>query len=161
MCVCVCIYIYIFTRTWRRGAPWRRARRRRRRSSWRRRARRRPSAGPRRGPSRARSASRGHLARARCSCTCWARPTGGEGAGLAVTRYSFTSKLLCTSESSLSCPSPSALLTLLQYYSTTIAQYTISPQPPFCMPYTTTPLLYAIYYTQLVQAISCKGQRGG
>ena len=55
---------------------------------------------------------------------------------LAFTRYSFTSKLLCTSESSLSCPSPSALPTLLQYYCTTIAQYMTPPPPPFCMPYT-------------------------
>ena len=54
----------------------------------------------------------------------------------AFTRYSFTSKLLCTSESSFSCPSPSALPTLLQYKCTPIAQYKISPQPRFCMPYT-------------------------
>ena len=45
-------------------------------------------------------------------------------------------KALCTFESSLSCPSPSALPTVMQYYCTTIAQYMIPPQPPLCMPYT-------------------------
>ena len=67
----------------------------------------------------------------------------------AITRYSFTSNLLCTSESSLSCPSPSALPTLLQYHCTTIAQYTISPL---------TPLLYTIHHPHLVLGISCKGR---
>ena len=75
---------------------------------------------------------------------------GGEGLGLcecasfrilcflllAFTRYGFTLKLLCTSESSFFCPSPSALPALLHYYCTTIAQYMTPPQPPFCMPYT-------------------------
>jgi len=49
-------------------------------------------------------------------------------------------------------PPPSALLTLLQYYRTTIAQYT-TPHP--------TPLLNAIHHTILAVAISCKGQGGG
>ena len=50
---------------------------------------------------------------------------------LTFTRYSFTSKLLCTSESSLSCPSPSALPTCLQHYCTAIAQFTTPPNHPF------------------------------
>ena len=58
------------------------------------------------------------------------------GSALAFKRHSFASKLLCTSESSLSCPFPSALPTLLQYYWTTIARYTTFPQPAFCTPYT-------------------------
>ena len=33
-------------------------------------------------------------------------------------------------------PPPLAKPTLLQYYYTTIAQYTPSYRPPFCMPYT-------------------------
>jgi len=43
---------------------------------------------------------------------------------------------------------PPALPALLQYYCTTMAQYTPPP----------TPLVYAIHHTRLVMAISCKGQ---
>jgi len=55
---------------------------------------------------------------------------------LAFTIYSLTSTRLCTSESSFSCPSPSALPTRVQCYCNTIAQCTIPLQPPLCMPYT-------------------------
>ena len=68
------------------------------------------------------------------------------------TRYLFTSKLLCTSKSSLSCPFPSALPTLVQYYCTTIGQYTTPPP---------TSRMSAIHYTIMVITISCKGQRVG
>jgi len=68
---------------------------------------------------------------------------------LAFTRYCFTSRLLCTIQSSVCCPLPPVLPALLQYYCTPIAQYT--PPPP-------TPLLYAIHHTILAMAISCKGQ---
>ena len=69
---------------------------------------------------------------------------------LAFTRYSFTSKLLCKSESSFHWPSPSALPTLVQDYCTTIGQYTTPPP---------TSRLYAIHHTIMVIKISCKGQR--
>jgi len=69
---------------------------------------------------------------------------------LAFTRYCFTSWLLCTNQPSLYCPPlPPALPTPLQYYCTSIAQYTTPPP---------TPLLYAIHYTILATAISCEGQ---
>jgi len=61
----------------------------------------------------------------------------------------FTSRMLCKNQPSFHSPSPSALPTLLQYYCTAIAQYTTPPP---------TTLLYAIHHTQLVLAISCKGQ---
>jgi len=65
---------------------------------------------------------------------------------LAFTRDSFTSRPLCTNQSSFYCPHPPVLPTRLQYFSTTIAQYA-------------TPLsLYATHNTLLVMAISCKGQ---
>ena len=65
---------------------------------------------------------------------CRAPPggVGGKAAAWPFTRYSFTSKLLCTSESSVSGPSPSEFPTLLQYCCTTIVQYaTPPPRPPF------------------------------
>jgi len=46
-------------------------------------------------------------------------------------------------------PPPSALLTLLQYYRTTIRQYATPTRPP---------LVYAIHHTILAAGISCKGQ---
>jgi len=55
---------------------------------------------------------------------------------LAFTRYSFTSRLLCTNLTPLDPIRPSALATLLQYYCTTIGQYSTPSRPPFCMPYT-------------------------
>jgi len=70
--------------------------------------------------------------------------------GLASTRYFFTPKLYCGSPSSFYCPPWPANPTLLQYYCTTIAQYTPPPAP--------TPPSYAIQHTILVLAISCKGQ---
>jgi len=64
------------------------------------------------------------------------------GYELAFTRYSFSSKLLCTGEPSLSCPSLSALPTLLQYYCATFA---VNPSmPPPTLP------LCAIHHTILV-----------
>ena len=54
----------------------------------------------------------------------------------ARTRYCFTSKLYCGSQSSFYCPLPLAKPTRLQYYCTPIAQYTPPHRPPFCMPYT-------------------------
>jgi len=55
---------------------------------------------------------------------------GDSRCALAFTRYSFTSKLLCTNQSSYYCPPPLALPTPLQYDCTTIAQYTPPPPPP-------------------------------
>jgi len=74
---------------------------------------------------------------------------------LAFTRYSFTSRLLCTNQPSFHSPRPPALSTLVQHYCTIIGQYT-SPLP--------TSRLYAICHTILVITISCKGhfaRRGG
>jgi len=68
---------------------------------------------------------------------------------LAFTRYSFISRLPCTNQRSLYPPRPPVLATLLQYYCTTIEQYT-SP-PPIS-------LLYAMHHTILVITILCKGQ---
>jgi len=68
---------------------------------------------------------------------------------LGFTRYSFTSRLLCTNQSSFYCHPPLAMPTLLQYCCTTVAQDTTPPP---------TPLSYAIHYTISVLAISCKGQ---
>ena len=56
---------------------------------------------------------------------------------LAFFRYGFTSRLLCTNQSSFYCPLPPALPALLQYLCTSIAQYTTPPPaPPVCMSYT-------------------------
>jgi len=68
---------------------------------------------------------------------------------LAFTRYSFTSRLLCTNQPSFPSHRLPALPTLVQYYCTIIGQYT-SPLP--------TSGLYAIHHTILVITISCKGQ---
>ena len=68
----------------------------------------------------------------------------------AFTRYCFTSKLYCGSQSSFYCPSPPARPTLLHYYCTTTAQYTSPHRPLLSMPYT----------IQLVVAISCECQPG-
>jgi len=70
---------------------------------------------------------------------------------LAFTRDSFTSRLLCTNRLSYHSPRPPALPTLVQYYCTTIGQYT-TPLP--------TSRLYTIHHTRLVMTISCEGQRG-
>jgi len=67
---------------------------------------------------------------------------------LAFPRYCFT-RLLCTNQSSVYCPLPSALPALLQYYCTSSTQHTTPPRPPF---------VYAIHHTILVMAISCEGQ---
>jgi len=68
---------------------------------------------------------------------------------LAFTRYYFTSKLYCGSQSSFYCLPPSCkaypIAILLHDYRAIYAP------PP-------TPLLYAIYHTILMMAISCKGQ---
>ena len=55
---------------------------------------------------------------------------------LAFTRYSFTSKLLCTSPPSFDYPRPPTMPTQLQYYCNTLAQYTTLPRPSLCVPYT-------------------------
>ena len=68
---------------------------------------------------------------------------------LACTRYSFTSRILCTNQSSLHSPRPPALPTLLQYDCMTVAQYTTLPA---------TSLLYAIHHTILVMTLACKRQ---
>ena len=68
---------------------------------------------------------------------------------MAFTRQCFTSKLLCTNQSSFNCPLPPALPALLQYVCTSIAQY-MTPPPPFPV--------YTIHHIILVIAISCKGQ---
>jgi len=69
-------------------------------------------------------------------------------ANLAYTRYSLTSRLVCTHQLSFPSPRPPALPTLVQYYCTIRGQYTI-PLPTSC--------LYAIHHTILVITISCKG----
>jgi len=71
---------------------------------------------------------------------------------LAFTRYCFTLKLYRESQSSFHCPPPPAKPTLLQYYCTTNAQYTLPHRPP---PFN------AMRHTILVMAISCKGQVTG
>jgi len=69
-----------------------------------------------------------------------------------VTRYCFTSRLFCGSQSSLYCPPPPpATPTILQYYCTPIAQYT-TPHP--------SPLVYTIHHTTLAMAVSCEGHYG-
>ena len=101
-----------------------------------------------------------------CVCAFWGYQRGGAPQGthpgthrhvelrvfvyceLAFTRYCFTSTRLCTNQSSFHSSGPPALPTLLQYYRTTIRQYTTPP----------TPLLYAIHHPILVIRISCKGQ---
>ena len=55
---------------------------------------------------------------------------------MAFARYSFTSKLLCAFESCLSCPSLSAVPTLMQYDCTHFVQYTTPLRLSRCMPYT-------------------------
>ena len=51
---------------------------------------------------------------------------------LAFTRYSITSRLLCTNQPSFHSPCLPALPTLVHYYCTPIAQYTPPPtDPPF------------------------------
>ena len=49
------------------------------------------------------------------------------GRGLDFTRYCFTSRLLRTNQSSVHCPLSPVLPALLQYYHTSIAQYTTPP----------------------------------
>jgi len=65
-----------------------------------------------------------------------ASAAAGGGGGLAFTRYCFISKLYGGSHSSVYCPLPPAKPTPLQYYCTSIAQYTLPTDPPPCMPYT-------------------------
>ena len=66
-----------------------------------------------------------------------------------VTRYCFTSRLLCTNQPSFHSPRPPALPTLVQYYCTTIGQYTTSPPNS---------RVYAIHQTRLAVTTSCIGQ---
>jgi len=81
---------------------------------------------------------------------------GGEGGGrgspasskLAFTRYSFTSRPLCTNQPSFHSPRPPALPILVQYYCTII--WTVYDSPPDFR-------LHAIHHTILVITISCKG----
>jgi len=110
--------------------------------------------GSRAGPQRASSSAQlGSSAHGGCGCSP-AYPTAGATAAAAAaasfsptltyTRYCFTSKLYCGRQSSFYCPTPPAKPTLLQYYCTTIAQYTRPPPtPPF----------YAIHHTILVSNI--------
>jgi len=72
--------------------------------------------------------------------------------GLAFTRYSFTSRLLCTNQLSFHAPRSAALPTLVQYYCTMIGRYK-TPLP--------TSRLYTIHHTILAITISCKGQLSG
>ena len=55
---------------------------------------------------------------------------------MAFTRYCYTVRLLCTNLSFVYCPLPFASPALLQYYCTTIPQYTTPPRPTFCITYT-------------------------
>jgi len=71
---------------------------------------------------------------------------------LAFTRYSFTSRLLCTNQPSFHSPRPPALSTLVQYYCTIIGQYS-TPLP--------TSRVHTIYHIISVITISCKGQAVG
>jgi len=71
------------------------------------------------------------------------------GVSLAFTRYYFTSRLLWTIQPSFHSPRPPALATLVEYYRTTIGQYTTPPPPS---------RVYAIHHTIFVTTISCKGQ---
>jgi len=69
---------------------------------------------------------------------------------LAFTRYPFASRCSCRNQPPFHSLLPPALPTLVQYYCTTIGQYT-TPPPPASR-------LYAIHHTILVITISCKGQ---
>jgi len=66
---------------------------------------------------------------------------------LAFTRYSFTSRLLCTNQSSFHCPPPNMHC---PYYCNTSVRLSRNIRP------TRTFLLYAIHHTILVMAISCE-----
>ena len=79
------------------------------------------------------------------AATAWAAAAAW---ALVFTRYWFTSICVCTNQSSVLSSGPPALPTLLQYYCTSIGQYT-TPHP--------NPLVYAIHHTILAMAISCKG----
>ena len=68
---------------------------------------------------------------------------------LAFTKYSFTSRLLCTNQPSFYAPRPPALPTLKHHYCTMIGQYK-TPLP--------TSRLYALPHTILAITISCKRQ---
>jgi len=61
---------------------------------------------------------------------------GGVGVTLAFTRYFFASNLYFVSPSSVYFPPPPAKPTLLQYYCTSIAQYTPPPTDIFCLCHT-------------------------
>jgi len=67
---------------------------------------------------------------------------------LAFTRYCFTSKLYCGSQSSFYCPLHMQSLP----YCITVAQPLRNIHPP------TDPPLYGMHHTLLVMAISCEGQ---
>jgi len=56
----------------------------------------------------------------------------------AFTRYSSTSRLLCTNQSSSCCPPPTHLHCPHYYtnHCTAFAPYTTTPRPPMCIPYT-------------------------
>jgi len=56
-----------------------------------------------------------------------ASPIRLRGWDLAFTRYSFTSRFLCTNQPFFHSPRQPALPTLVQYYCTTIGQYTTPP----------------------------------
>jgi len=60
----------------------------------------------------------------------------GAAQQLAYTRYSLTSNCFCTNKSSFHSAGPPALPTLLQFYCTTVGQYTTPPHPPFSMCHT-------------------------
>jgi len=83
------------------------------------------------------------------STTIYQERGPSRGLGLAFTTYCFTSMLLCTNQSSFYHPLLPAWPALLQYYCTSIVQYTTPPP---------TPKLYAIHPAILAMAISCKGQ---
>jgi len=68
---------------------------------------------------------------------------------LAFTRYCFTSKLYCGSQSSFYCPPQLRSLP----YCNTIARLLRNKRPP-----PPTPPVYSIHHTILVMAIYCKGQ---
>ena len=89
------------------------------------------------------------LSRARAARCPPARVGMNTSNDLAFTRYSFTSRLLCTNRPSFHPPRPPALPTLVQYYCTIVGQ---------CKSRLPTSRVYAIHHIILIITISCKCQ---
>ena len=63
-------------------------------------------------------------------------PVPEGGAGLAFTRHSFTSRLLCTNLPSFHSPRPPALPTLCKTIARRLSSIRPTLRPPVCIPYT-------------------------